>query len=136
MLIEYTTRQRLVKYVGSREVKSSVSESLHKIGIGGARVFLSHSHADKELIEIAIALLRKERAEIYIDHKDPEMPETTNTQTANRLREKIKQCDRFVVVASDKATKESRWVPWELGFADGCKYDHIVILPVKESDAR
>jgi len=38
------------------------------------------------------------------------------------------------MLASDKG-RESKWVPWELGFADGKKDpSSIAILPVQETD--
>jgi hypothetical protein len=48
------------------------------------------------------------------------------------IKDVIKYCDKFVLLATDKAI-ESFWCNWELGFGDTHKYiEHIAILPIKE----
>jgi hypothetical protein len=51
------------------------------------------------------------------------------------LRAKIAACKKFILLASPNALA-SRWVPWELGYADSKKgLEHIAILPVRYDDA-
>ncbi len=133
----YTTRTRLIEYLTYRDVLKSINEAvfyIHKmVGSERPHVFLSHSHNDTELIQIAETMLIMQGAWVYIDHKDLSLPSTPNTETARQLRVKIKNCNKFVMVASDKALA-SKWVPWELGFADGEKpAEDIAILPVQET---
>jgi len=91
--------------------------------------FLSHSSADQEYIVGAIRLLNNHGAQVYIDKKDQSLPPYTNSKTAQTLKERIKKSDRFVLLASENS-KNSRWVPWELGLADGFKGTRkIAIMP-------
>jgi hypothetical protein len=106
-----------------------------------AQVFLSHSHVDVKdlskdeviaLIRILIAL----SYDVYIDWLDPDMPPETNEETANRLKGKIDECDRFLLVATTNAVN-SRWVPWELGYADKSKsIDNIAVIPIADSSGK
>lgn len=92
-------------------------------------VFLSHSHDDQEQIEAAITLLSTMGVEVYVDWLDAEMPRVTNGETAARLKQKIKDNGKFVLLASPKAIA-SNWVNWELGIGDTHKYiEHIALLP-------
>lgn len=98
-------------------------------------VFLSHSHIDAGLVRMAAALLDSEGADVYIDWLDDGLPDQTNGNTARLLRGKIETSSRFIVLSSENA-RNSKWVPWELGFADGVKPPaHIAILYVAESKA-
>jgi hypothetical protein len=45
----------------------------------------------------------------------------------------IRSNRRFLVLATERSL-ESRWVPWELGYADGVKRAlDLAVLPVRES---
>jgi hypothetical protein len=91
--------------------------------------FLSHSSKDADLVAGSIRLLEGHGAIVYIDEIDTSLPRYTNEETAARLKDRIAQCRKFVLLATDNS-KESRWVPWELGFADGKKpSSSIAILP-------
>lgn len=60
------------------------------------------------------------------------MPPYTNEETGALLKGRIRQSKRFVLLASDNS-KESRWVQWELGIADGFKgLDSIGLFPASE----
>lgn len=60
------------------------------------------------------------------------MPPYTSEETANLLKSRIQQTRKFVLLTS-KNSKESRWVPWELGVADGYKgLAKIAIFPSAE----
>ena len=95
-------------------------------------VFLSHKHSDLEDLQGVMGMLEYHGAKIYIDSMDNKMPEQTSGDTAQRIKEVIKSCNKFVLLATDKAI-ESYWCNWELGIGDINKYiDHITILPMKE----
>jgi hypothetical protein len=98
-------------------------------------VFISHKHSDLQDIEElhgVIELLEEIGAKIYIDSMDNKMPEETSGETASRIKEVIKYCKKFVLIATKKAI-ESYWCNWELGIGDTHKYiEHIAILPIKE----
>jgi hypothetical protein len=92
-------------------------------------VFLSHKHSDKELVRQAVALFKSVGVAVYVDWLDSSMPPVTSTATADRLKRKIRESKKFVLLASDEAV-ESKWCNWELGLGDAAKYlPHIAILP-------
>ncbi|MBX7174976.1 MAG: toll/interleukin-1 receptor domain-containing protein [Pyrinomonadaceae bacterium] len=100
---------------------------------GKTTVFLSHSHKDADIIEYAIEFLLSLNVLVYVDWLDPTMPQTTSGETAGKIKDRINQCEKFVVLLSENS-KDSKWVPWELGFADGKKANKdIAILPIKRS---
>ena len=60
------------------------------------------------------------------------MPRITNKETALRIKEKIKELDLFMLLATENALK-SKWCPWELGVADSVKnWEEILIIPVAD----
>jgi hypothetical protein len=130
-------------FKSSRLQKSIISESLNKTRTfnarnaydRGATVFLSHKHSDLEEIEEAtgvIEMLEDLGAKVYIDSMDNKMPDQTTSETAARIKEVIKYCNKFILLATAKAI-ESYWCNWELGIGDVHKFqNHIAILPVKE----
>ncbi len=98
-----------------------------------ATVFLSHSSKDRELIMPAIAFLRSHGVSVYVDWMDGGMPDVVSSVTANRIKEKIREQRKFLIILTENS-KGSRWVPWELGIADIVKgMNHIAILPVSEN---
>jgi len=97
-------------------------------------IFLSHSHRDKDLAEGFAKILGDCGVCIYLDWRDPTLPDVTNKETAERIKEKIKKLDLFILLATDNALS-SRWCPWEIGIADGSKdYEFILIVPVVDDD--
>ena len=96
-------------------------------------VFLSHKHSDLEDLQGVMGLLKGLGAKIYIDSLDNNMPLQTSGETAQRIKEVIKHCKKFVLLATEKAI-ESYWCNWELGFGDTHRYiENIAILPMKEN---
>src|SRR5262245_6595223 len=75
-------------------------------------VFLSHSHKDKDLVLGLVCFLGKLGIRVYVDWNDSSMPRVTDRTTAEKLKDKIHDCDLVLVVASKNGV-ESRWVPWE-----------------------
>lgn len=70
---------------------------------------------------------------VYVDWLDEGMPKTTSGETAAKIKKKIKEKDKFILLATEGAIS-SKWCNWELGFGDAQRYiDHITILPVKEN---
>lgn len=98
--------------------------------------FLSHSSKDQDILPGVIHILENHGATVYIDKKDPHLPPYTNKDTAATLKNRIRQSRKFMLLATENS-KDSRWVPWELGVADGYKsFDHIAIFPVLEDTKR
>lgn len=97
--------------------------------------FISHKNSDlqdREELQGVIKLHEDVGAKIYIDSMDNKMPDETFGETALRIKEVIKHCKKFVLIATEKAIG-SYWCNWELGIGDTHKYiEHIAILPIKE----
>jgi hypothetical protein len=97
---------------------------------GVKKIFLSHSHKDKDLAQGMINYLATLGIDLYVDWNDSNMPRITNRETANNIKSHISGSDFFLVLATDDAMI-SRWVPWEIGVADQLKKpDHMAIIPV------
>ncbi len=120
--------------------KSFVNESLRKSKSFSAKneyntkptVFLSHKHDDIEDLTGVMGTLEELGAIIYIDSMDNKMPNQTSGETASRIKEVIKYCNKFILLATDAAI-ESYWCNWELGIGDTYKFiEHIAVLPIKE----
>lgn len=98
----------------------------------GTTTFLSHSSKDTDILTGAMEVLHNHGADVYIDEIDPAMPPYTSEETAALLKQRIAQTSRFVLLTTENS-KDSRWVPWELGIADGNKgLDKIALFPASE----
>ncbi len=98
-------------------------------------VFISHKHDDLDVIKGFLGFLKRLGVATYIDSFDPTMPDYTCGKTAERIKERIKQCDKFMLLATDNAIT-SKWCNWELGIGDVHKYkSDIAIVPVKNDNS-
>jgi len=96
-------------------------------------VFLSHSSKDKEHLPYVISFFKNYGGSVYIDKLDKNLPNNTNHETAVKLKDRINTIDKFILFAT-KNSKDSKWMPWEIGIADGIKdYENIAILPSVEN---
>lgn len=96
-------------------------------------IFLSHSHDDKEEVKKAVVFLRGIGIRVYIDWLDPSMPPFTSAETADKIKKKIKECNKFILLATNSAIA-SKWCNWELGLGDAQKYiDRIALFPLSEN---
>lgn len=133
-MIEFATKSDLLGFAENHVLQEQVAlrKRAESRAPAGA-TFLSHSTKDKGLVTGAISLLEGHGAKVYIDKKDPTLPPYTNKDTAKGLKGRINQSSKFILLAS-KNSKQSKWVPWELGLADGYKgLDKVAILPAVEN---
>lgn len=133
-MIQYATRALLKGFADevAFSEQSTIRKSASSRQLQGS-TFLSHSSKDEELVVGAIRVLEDHGASVYVDEIDPEMPPYTNDETASLLKKRIKQTMRFVLLTSENS-KESRWVPWELGIADGEKgVSGIALFPASDT---
>jgi hypothetical protein len=129
----------------SRISKAVLAESLNEarkfnatsIYRAKTTVFLSHKHddlQDEKEVRGVIEFLEDMGIKVYVDSMDNRMPKETSGETAKRIKEIIKFCDKFILLATDKAI-ESYWCNWELGIGDVHKYiNNIAILPIKNEE--
>lgn len=135
-MIQYITRAELQTF--ANEISLSEQATLLKSASASSRLstgttFLSHSSKDQDLVVGATRVLEGHGATVYVDEIDPEMPPYTSEETAALIKVRIRQTGRFVLLAS-KNSKESRWVPWELGVADGDKgLGRIALFPAADA---
>lgn len=133
-VIDYPTRGDLLRFAAelNQTERASVRKTAEDRSPEGA-TFLSHSSKDQELVVGAVRLLKGHGATVYIDKKDPGLPPFTNKDTATGLKKRIQQSRKFVLLASNNS-KDSRWVPWELGIADQAKgLSRVAVLPAVDS---
>lgn len=125
-MVEYLTKDSLRGRVRVNE-QVIVRKAQERSPAGST--FLSHSTKDGELLPGVISLLEDHGAVVYIDKKDEALPPYTTSETAQILRDRIRQSRKFILLTS-KNSKDSRWMPWELGIADGYKNPgNTAILP-------
>ena len=99
-------------------------------------IFLSHSHHDRNIVRGLIRHFESLGIAIYVDWNDSDMPSVTNRSTAAKLKQRIKACSLFMVLATQNALK-SKWVPWEVGFADQMKgEDAVSVIAVADPSGK
>lgn len=116
--------------------KEDVKVHRKEDGVKVINVFISHKHNDLELLSDILGFFEKEcGVKVYIDSRDPDMPETTSGETAMRIKSKIDSCDKFILLATDSAI-ESKWCNWELGYGDAKKRagQDIALLPLSDNE--
>lgn len=90
-------------------------------------VFLSHSSKDADMAIIVKTIIESMDIPVYVDWLDAGLPIGVTANTARILRARIEENDLLLMLCTNNAL-ESRWVPWELGFADGRKGTHRVAV--------
>jgi len=132
-MVSYITKSELRDFASRQTLheQASLRKSARDRDPQGS-TFLSHSSKDQDLVVGAMIVLRNHGASVYIDEVDPEMPPYTNDETAALLKSRIRQAGNFVLLTSENS-RDSRWVPWELGVADGYKgLARIALFPASE----
>jgi hypothetical protein len=119
----------------TRTYNKSINESLIEFSsetkINKVTIFLSHKHDEVEELDSAITLLKSFGVSVYVDWQDEGMPKNTCGITAKRIKEKIKENQKFIFLATEGAIA-SKWCNWELGYGDAQKYiENIALLPIK-----
>ncbi|WP_029077507.1 toll/interleukin-1 receptor domain-containing protein [Bradyrhizobium sp. th.b2] len=118
-MVEYITRDTLRSTGGTLTEQASVLRKAQARSPQGS-TFLSHSSKDIDILPGVIAILERHGATVYVDKKDDSLPPTTSRDTATILRGRIRQSRKFLLLTTTNS-KDSRWMPWELGLADGYK---------------
>lgn len=98
-------------------------------------VFISHKHDELTELKSIIGFLQKTYGvRVYIDSRDSTMPSKTSGKTAETLKVRIKQCKKFILLATNEAIN-SKWCNWELGYGDANKFpSNIALFPMKPKD--
>ncbi len=133
--MSFFTESQLKNQRRSVRTFSSTNESLRNFKSESSylktKIFLSHKHDEIEYLEGAISLLKSYGVDVYVDWLDEGMPKTTSGLTAVKIKEKIKENHKFILLATEGAIN-SKWCNWELGLGDAAKYiENIALLPIK-----
>lgn len=133
--MSFFTESQLKNQRRSVRTFSSTNESLRNFKSESSylktKIFLSHKHDEIDYLEGAISLLKSYGVDVYVDWLDEGMPKTTSGLTAVKIKEKIKENHKFILLATEGAIN-SKWCNWELGLGDAAKYiENIALLPIK-----
>ncbi|WP_372741804.1 toll/interleukin-1 receptor domain-containing protein [Neptunomonas sp.] len=122
-----------LRSASNRSGRVVLTKSIHEARAKNQQTaFLCHSHKDHELAKGLQVLMKEHGWNLYIDWEDSGMPSTPNKETANIIKTKIKTTDWFLFLATGNST-QSRWCPWEIGFADSSQdYEKILIIPTED----
>ena len=123
-----------LRAAAQRTTYTSVAKSLTEARAARQRTaFLCHSSKDRDMAKGVQNYLAQNGWAIYVDWEDASMPEVPNRETADKIRNKIKDTDWLLFLATPNSTA-SRWCPWEIGFSNGGKgADSVVILPTTDN---
>lgn len=134
----YITKSKLASIVSSKISYRSETDMLlearkYSRSRYSTSVFLCHSHYDSEYVKNLVIFLRSFGVDAYVDWMDDEMPKETSGVTASKLKEKIRNNDKFIFLATNQSL-DSKWCNWEIGYGDAYKYgnEKIALFPLKE----
>jgi hypothetical protein len=99
-------------------------------------VFLSHSSNEPAEILLGVyETLTEAGLSVYVDsYSDPELnPDDVDRATAELLRHRLRSSASLLYVHSRHSSR-SRWMPWELGFADAHS-GRVGVMPVAQGVA-
>ena len=97
-------------------------------------IFLSHSSAEPEELLLGIKLLLEDEGfSVYVDkYSDPQLePDRVSRDTADILRLRMGN-SKILLYVHSVFSRESRWMPWELGYFDGLK-GKVGVIPVTKN---
>lgn len=127
----FLTYNQIQGFAGSFE-KSQILEKASFLD-KEKQVFLSYSSLDKDHIVGTIKFFEQFKANVYVDKDDVRLTFPPSHETAKILKNTINSCPRFVLLVSPNS-KNSKWIPWELGLADGFKgTSYIGLLPISDT---
>lgn len=95
--------------------------------------FVSYSSKDSDKLPYVLKILKDHGSSPYVDKGDDRLPTPPSVETAEILKDTIKKSKRMVVFVTTNS-KDSNWIPWELGLGDGGKSNYeIALFPSAES---
>lgn len=114
---------------GISSSRTNFSEILNMFSLK-ERIFLCHSHKDRELVLNLISAFEKYNIDVYIDWLDEEMPEAPTGETAQKLKKRISDAKALYFLATNNSMS-SLWCPWEIGLADSMQRE-VLIIPIQD----
>jgi len=123
-----------VKTAGATVILENASIS-KKASSQKCDVFLSHSSKDKDDLPAVIKFLEQHGVKVYVDKADDDLPKKTTAETGAKIKGRIAECKKFIVLVSENS-KESKWIPWELGIGDEKKkINNVALLPISDNSS-
>ena len=119
-------------------IKSSIDEENYKkieSSDDQFDIFLSHSYQDKEIIPHLKKTLENLGFRVYVDWINDKFlsRENVDKKTAALLQKRMNQ-SKSLFYATSQNSKNSKWMPWELGYFDGIKNKRVAILPINKDN--
>jgi hypothetical protein len=97
-------------------------------------LFLSHSSMDADIVYGLKSALEESGLSVYVYWiNDVTESIAVNSDTAERLRQRMKSCKCLLYATSDNA-QNSKWMPWELGYFDGAR-GKVAVCPITNSSS-
>jgi hypothetical protein len=124
---EFTTFRDLEAFSNEAGAVRAFANARSAAPSRGTDVFLTYSSKDVHYVPGVVLVLVNHGATVYVDQTDNRLPETPSPETAKILRSEIESCRRLVVFVTTNS-KDSKWIPWELGVGDGLKTNGRVAL--------
>ncbi len=95
-------------------------------------IFLSHAFPDKAAVQVVRDQLVAAGYKVYVDWiEDHQLDRAmASAATADLLRDRLRRCGALVFCVSTNSPL-SKWMPWELGFADALM-GKVFVLPLDE----
>lgn len=98
-----------------------------------AQVFLSHSHLDDKDLARTIRLLEHAGATVRVDKSEKRMLGVSGGVVAPIVKNLVRSCPKMVVAMTQNIAT-SRWIPWEIGLADGLHgVNNVALFPLLET---
>ena len=101
--------------------KESFYESLvYQKDESGICVFISHKSTDMEAAEAVANYLMSNNIDVYLDKMDPGLQQKVDENDSQGIVDSINaaiKCSTHIIVLVSDQTKESWWVPYEVGFS-------------------
>ena len=120
-----------LKRIGSEPQNMRIFESA-RVTKSNKDTFLSHSSKDNELLPGVVSILENHGASVYVDNADESLPKNPSVKTAEILRGNLRSTRKYVLFVTTNS-KDSIWIPWELGVADGEKRpSNVALFPSAE----
>lgn len=132
-MIAFTTFDDLKRFGAKLTVNEKAALKSRSSSRYNKDTFLSHSSKDEEYLPGVITLLENHGASVYCDLGDNRLPDNPSPETASILKNQIKESKKLIVFIT-KNSKDSKWVPWELGIGDSSLYTrNVALLPAATS---
>lgn len=139
LLSRNAARDRTAREEARSVFREDAKDTLRRVARAAADarfdVFLCHAYLDAEEVKGVYLMLRDQGLSVYVDWLvDRDLDRDAITpETADRLRLRIRNSKALIYATSTNAA-DSKWMPWELGYADA-RLGLVAVAPLNETAA-